>query len=93
MVGLVFQDIFGHRPEHAVSGPAKAGTKGWFEAEWGTSTNNRKARFYMLTRSGLAQPQPAFLPIPAARAQGDRRAQTKELVSSFFADIRPGQHI
>jgi PadR family transcriptional regulator, regulatory protein PadR len=29
--------------------------KGWIEAEWGTSTNNRRARFYKLTRSGRKQ--------------------------------------
>jgi transcriptional regulator len=26
--------------------------KGWISAEWGTSTNNRRARFYELTRAG-----------------------------------------
>ncbi len=30
-------------------------TKGWIAAEWGTSTNNRRARFYTLTRSGRKQ--------------------------------------
>ena len=29
--------------------------QGWIAAKWGTSTNNRKARFYTLTRSGRAQ--------------------------------------
>ena len=29
--------------------------KGWLTAEWGTSENNRKARFYQLTEEGLAQ--------------------------------------
>ena len=29
--------------------------KGWIEAEWGSSENNRKARFYSLTRSGRRQ--------------------------------------
>ena len=29
--------------------------KGWIEAEWGNSENNRKARFYTLTRSGRRQ--------------------------------------
>ena len=29
--------------------------KGWLSAEWGTSENNRKARFYRLTRTGKAQ--------------------------------------
>ena len=26
--------------------------KGWIRADWGTSDNNRKARFYALTKSG-----------------------------------------
>ena len=26
--------------------------KGWISAEWGTSTNNRKAKFYSLTKKG-----------------------------------------
>ena len=26
--------------------------RGWIEGEWGTSENNRRARFYKLTRSG-----------------------------------------
>ena len=26
--------------------------KGWIEAEWGRSENNRKAKFYALTKSG-----------------------------------------
>jgi len=29
--------------------------KGWIAAEWGTSTNNRRARFYKLTRAGRKQ--------------------------------------
>ena len=29
--------------------------KGWIEAEWGVSDNNRKARFYSLTRTGRKQ--------------------------------------
>jgi transcriptional regulator len=29
--------------------------KGWIEAEWGSSENNRRARFYDLTRSGRRQ--------------------------------------
>ena len=29
--------------------------KGWIEAEWGTSANNRRARFYKLTRAGRKQ--------------------------------------
>ena len=29
--------------------------RGWIGAEWGTSDNNRKARFYTLTRAGKKQ--------------------------------------
>jgi len=29
--------------------------KGWLRAEWGTSENNRKARFYRLTAEGRKQ--------------------------------------
>jgi PadR family transcriptional regulator PadR len=29
--------------------------KGWINAEWGTSGNNRKARFYTLTKAGRRQ--------------------------------------
>jgi transcriptional regulator len=29
--------------------------KGWVAAEWGTSENNRRARFYRLTRAGRKQ--------------------------------------
>jgi hypothetical protein len=30
---------------------------GWIESEWGTSENNRRARFYRLTRAGRKQLQ------------------------------------
>jgi PadR family transcriptional regulator, regulatory protein PadR len=29
--------------------------RGWIKAEWGTSDNNRKAKYYELTRSGRKQ--------------------------------------
>ena len=29
--------------------------KGWTSSEWGTSENNRRARFYSITRSGKKQ--------------------------------------
>jgi len=29
--------------------------KGWISAEWGTSDNNRKAKFYSITRTGRKQ--------------------------------------
>jgi PadR family transcriptional regulator PadR len=31
--------------------------KGWISAEWGTSENNRKARFYSITKAGRKQLQ------------------------------------
>jgi len=31
--------------------------KGWIESEWGTSENNRRAKFYRLTRAGRRQLQ------------------------------------
>lgn len=30
-------------------------SRGWIESEWGLSENNRRARFYKLTRSGQKQ--------------------------------------
>ncbi|HZD76148.1 MAG TPA: PadR family transcriptional regulator [Acidobacteriaceae bacterium] len=29
--------------------------RGWISAQWGTSENNRKAKFYVITRSGRKQ--------------------------------------
>jgi len=29
--------------------------RGWIQAEWGTSDNNRRARYYRLTRAGRAR--------------------------------------
>src|SRR5262247_1035159 len=29
--------------------------RGWIKSEWGTSENNRRARFYSITRSGKKQ--------------------------------------
>src|SRR5262245_46906355 len=31
--------------------------QGWVDSEWGTSENNREAKFYRLTRAGLRQLQ------------------------------------
>lgn len=43
--------------EHGALYPAlqRLETKGWILAEWGTSGNNRKARFYTLTKTGKKQ--------------------------------------
>ena len=43
--------------EHGALYPAlqRLEERGWIVAKWGTSTNNRKARFYALTRLGRRQ--------------------------------------
>jgi len=43
--------------EHGALYPAlqRLEAKGWIAAEWGTSANNRKARFYTLTKAGRKQ--------------------------------------
>jgi PadR family transcriptional regulator, regulatory protein PadR len=42
--------------EHGALYPAlqRLEGRGWISAEWGTSENNRKARFYTLTKTGRA---------------------------------------
>jgi len=46
---------FGGQLRHAVSGAAEAGARGYISSEWGTSDNNRKAKYYKLTRAGRKQ--------------------------------------
>jgi transcriptional regulator len=43
--------------EHGALYPAlqRLEEKGWISARWGISENNRKARFYRLTKAGRAQ--------------------------------------
>lgn len=43
--------------EHGALYPAlqRLEERGWISAKWGTSSNNRKARFYSLTSSGRKQ--------------------------------------
>jgi PadR family transcriptional regulator PadR len=43
--------------EHGALYPAlqRLESKGWIAAKWGTSENNRKARFYSLTAAGRRQ--------------------------------------
>jgi PadR family transcriptional regulator len=43
--------------EHGALYPAlqRLEERGWISAKWGTSSNNRKARFYMLTATGRKQ--------------------------------------
>lgn len=53
--------------------------EGAIESEWGASENNRRARFYRLTRAGRKQ------------LQAETRAweQTTAIVARFF-DLKPG---
>ena len=51
--------------------------KGWIKAEWGQSENNRRAKFYELTRKGhqqLADEQQAWERLTAAIGQVLRQA-------------------
>lgn len=43
--------------EHGALYPAlqRLEARGWISAAWGTSENNRRARFYSLTKAGRAQ--------------------------------------
>ena len=52
-----------HRLEH----------RGWIAAEWGTSENNRRAKFYRLTTTGRAQ-------LEAERSQWRRFSEAVDLV-------------
>ena len=47
--------------------------KGWLQAEWGISENNRRARFYTLTRAGRKQ-------LEAESAEFDRLIRAIQLV-------------
>ena len=39
-------------PGHAVPALLRLEQKGWISAKWGVSDNNRRAKFYSLTRAG-----------------------------------------
>ena len=47
--------------------------RGWISAEWGASDNNRKAKFYELTRAG--------------RKQVERQARAWELTTDIVASF------
>jgi PadR family transcriptional regulator PadR len=54
--------------------------EGWVTAEWGTSTNNRKAKFYRLTSQGRKQ-------LSAEHSKWDRFS---EAVARILASARAG---
>ena len=49
--------------------------KGWIASEWGTSENNRRARFYRLTRQGRKQ----------LEKEARNWEQTAAIIERFFA--------
>jgi PadR family transcriptional regulator, regulatory protein PadR len=50
--------------------------KGWIKSEWGISENNRRARFYSITRTGRKQLQ----------AEADSWARTVDMMSRLLED-------
>ncbi|HVH25662.1 MAG TPA: helix-turn-helix transcriptional regulator, partial [Vicinamibacterales bacterium] len=50
--------------------------KGWIESQWGTSENNRRARFYSITRAGRKQ----------LTTEADNWARTVEMMSRLLED-------
>jgi PadR family transcriptional regulator len=50
--------------------------KGWIQSEWGISDNNRRARFYSITRAGRKQ----------LAAETDTWARTVAIVSRLLED-------
>jgi transcriptional regulator len=49
--------------------------EGWIASEWGSSENNRRARFYRLTRSGQKR----------LRAETENWEETTNIIARFFA--------
>ena len=56
-------------------------TRGWIDAEWGTSENNRRAKFYALTATGRKQ---------LARETREWH-ETADLIAAFLAPKREAQ--
>jgi len=50
--------------------------KGWIKSEWGTSENNRRARFYSITRAGRKQ----------LEAETSNWARTVEMMNRLLED-------
>jgi len=51
--------------------------EGWIASEWGTSENNRKAKYYKLTRTGRKQ----------LVQEADEWNQTTAIVARFFGPL------
>jgi transcriptional regulator len=66
-------------PNYGTLYPAllKLEQEGWIAAEWGTSENNRKAKYYKLTRAGRKQ----------LAKEEDEWNQTTAILARFFAPV------
>jgi PadR family transcriptional regulator PadR len=51
----VSEDVFELNQGTIYASLVRLQQKGWISAAWGTSDNNRKAKFYTITRSGRKQ--------------------------------------
>jgi PadR family transcriptional regulator PadR len=49
--------------------------QGWIAADWGTSENNRKAKFYRITKNGKKQ----------LESEARQWQQTTDIIARFFA--------
>jgi transcriptional regulator len=54
-VGQVTRGAFVVKPGSLFPALRRIEQRGWIEGEWSPSENNRRARYYKLTRSGQAQ--------------------------------------
>jgi transcriptional regulator len=66
-------------PNYGTLYPAllKLEQEGWITAEWGTSENNRKAKYYKLTRAGRKQ----------LEHEAKEWNQTTAIVARFFEPV------
>jgi len=54
-IGQVTRGAFVVKPGSLFPALRRLEQQGWIEGEWGPSENNRRARYYTLTRTGRAQ--------------------------------------
>ncbi len=54
-VGELTRGTFDVKPGSLFPALHRLEAKGWLQSSWGTSENNRRAKFYELTESGLDQ--------------------------------------
>jgi len=52
---MVLQTLAAMGAQHIYASLVRLQQRGWIAASWGTSDNNRKAKFYSITRGGRKQ--------------------------------------